>query len=85
MSCWTKGKLLRKDDIKILGFSISAGLLKPQQEELDKIDITLRKLKMPKELLTLLASFNYYRCFSSRFSYVVAALYRLMNKEKANP
>ena len=64
---WTKSNLLRKDDIKILGFSFSTGRLKPQQEKLDKIDIALKKLKTPKELRALLASLNYYRCFTPGF------------------
>ena len=78
----TKSNLMRKEDIKILGFSIRDSKLYPQHGKLDQLEITLKDLKTQKDLRALVASLNYYRCFSPRFSFLAQPLFDSLKLDK---
>jgi hypothetical protein len=63
----SKSNLLRKDDISLLGFTVSKGKLRPAEKKMDQIQ--LDRLKTQKEWRALLASLNFYCMFSPRFSF----------------
>jgi hypothetical protein len=45
----SKSNLLQKDDISLLGFTVSKGKLRPPEKKMDQIQLALNKLKTQKD------------------------------------
>jgi thymidylate synthase len=65
----SKSNLLRKDDISLLGFTVTKEKLRPAEKQMDQIQLSLEKLRTQKDLRALLASLNFYRMFYPQFSF----------------
>jgi hypothetical protein len=79
----SKSNLLRKNDISLLGFTVSKGKLRPAEKKMDQIQLALDKLKSQKELTALLASLNFYPMFSLRFNFYAQPLFDMLKLKKA--
>jgi hypothetical protein len=79
----SKSNLLRKDDIALLGFTISKGKLMLADKKMDQIQLAGNKLKTQKDLHDLLAALNFYCMFSPRFSFYAQPLFDLLKLDRS--